>query len=325
MDKTVNTAVVSTGPLKFLEKVRIVAAAGVAVVLMTTIGWMAASPVDPDMAVSYTTGGRAIWTVWPAMLALTVVASLLGTVIAGPRLPESGLLAASVGLVALAIRGGSMQAVLGYHAGTEEATRKALMVNMEIDALLWAVILVGSWKAVSMVWCWLWVEQQAEVAGSSGVPLAKDPKRAPGAANGGRSRAAWAGWAVTAVLGLFIIWVTIARTPVATVARGQVIASVAGGLFLAAMAARYFTGVDDVRGYLLAPLIVALVGYLLGYLQADMSWTREGSGAYALLATTPPHALARPLPLEYVAGGLVGSIVGYWSGGKVELVAEQEL
>ena len=56
-----------------------------------------------------------------------------------------------------------------------------------------------------------------------------------------------------------------------------------------------------------------------------MGWTRDGNGAYALLATTPPHALVRPLPVEFLAAGLAGAIMGYWSGGKVELVAEQEM
>lgn len=325
MDTTVNTPLVSSSPLKFLEKVRIVLAAGVAIVLMRTIGWMVVSPMDPDMAVSFTTGERALWSAWPAMLALTVVTGLVAMVIAGPRLPESGLFAVSVGLVALALRGGSMQMVLGYYADTEEAARKALMVKMEVDLALWAAILVASWVAVAVAWRWLWVDQKVELAEDAAPPAIRGVKRIPAAEGNARSRAGWAGWAVTAVLGLFIIWVTVARTPVAMVARGQVIAAVVGGLFIAAMAARYFTGVDHVRGYLLAPLVVGLVGYLLGYLQADMSWTREGSGAYALLATTPPHALVRPLPLEYLAAGLVGSIAGYWYGGKVEQVAEQEL
>lgn len=325
MDTTVNSPVVSSSPLKFLEKMRILAAAVVAVVLMTTIGWMVVSPADPDMAVSLTTGGRALWTAWPAMLALTVVVSLLGTVIAGPRLPESGLFAASIGLVGLALRGGSMQTVLAYCAGTEEAGRKALMVRMEFDVVLWAALLIASWLAVSLAWRWLWGEQPAEPVETPAPAPSKGSKKAQAVQSSGGSRAAWPGWAVTTVLGLFIIWITVARTPVAMVARGQVIASVAGGLFLAAMAARYFTGVDDVRGYLLAPLVIGAVGYLLGYLQADMGWTREGSGAYALLSTTPPHALVRPLPLEYLAAGVAGSIAGYWYGCKVELVAEQEL
>ena len=197
-----------------MEKARIVAAMVVAVVLMTTIGWMVASPVDPDMAVSFTTGGRALWTAFPAMLALTVVASLLGTVIAGPRLPESGMLAASVGLVGLALRGGSMQDVLGYCAGTDEASRKALMVRMEMDVVLWAAALVVSWMAVSLAWKWLWVEQPDVAAELPGEVPAKRDKKASAAAEAGGPRAAWAGWAVTTVLGLFIIWITVARTPV---------------------------------------------------------------------------------------------------------------
>ena len=38
---------------------------------------------------------------------------------------------------------------------------------------------------------------------------------------------------------------------------------------------------------------LAVVGFLLGYLQASMGWAHGVLAAYAQLATTPPHALAR--------------------------------
>ena len=117
---------------------------------------------------------------------------------------------------------------------------------------------------------------------------------------------------------------TIARTPVATIARGQVIASVAGGLYLGVLAARYFTGINNTRWYVLAVPVVALVGYLLGFLQADLSWAKGALAPYARLATTPSHALARPLPIEYIAVGVAGAIAGLWSGEKIEHVTKQE-
>ena len=91
------------------------------------------------------------------------------------------------------------------------------------------------------------------------------------------------------------------------------------------MAARYFTGIDDARWYVLSALAVALIGYLLGYINGDMDWAAKiGGKFYAELGTTPPHALARPLPIEYMAVGVAAALIGFWSGEKIEHVAIQE-
>ena len=122
-----------------------------------------------------------------------------------------------------------------------------------------------------------------------------------------------------------VIWLTIGRTPVAQIARGQVIASVAAGLFLGAMGARYFTSVADARWYALAVPAVALTAYLLGYLNAGMAWT-QGSGyqPFAGLATTPPHDLARALPIEYLGVGVSAALAGFWSGEKIQHAVVEE-
>jgi len=308
-------------PVAFIDKVRIVLAAGIAALLMCTIGWQVVAPVDPDMAVSFTAGGRALWLAWPAILALSVVSALIGTVVAGPRLAEAGVFAAGVGLAALALRGGSMQTVLGYLGGTEAGTRRALMVRMGVDCLLWAAVLAACWVAVSMAWRWLWTERPDDDETTPTATNTTGPMSSHSPVN---SRGAGLALIVTAVVALFVIWLTIARTPVSMVARGQVIASVLGGLFFGAMAGRYFTGVNDPRGYLLAPLLVAVVGYLLGYLQADMGWTKNFGGSYAILPTTPPHVLVRSLPIEFLAVGVAGALLGYWSGAKIEHAAGEE-
>ncbi len=308
-----------TRPLSFFEKLRVAAAAGIAVLLMTTIGWMVARPADPQMAVTFAYGGRHILAVWPSLLVLTLVSALVGTAIAGRRLPEAGLFAAAVGLAALTLRGASMQTVLGYHATPDLAGRRAVMTAMAFDCLLWASIAAAAWIAVVLAWQWLWQEARPPAEDEP------DPKKAPAAGKTAAFRAGWPALAVTTVVGLFVIWTTVARTPVATVARGQVIASVAAGMYLGAMAARYFTGVSKAHWYALAPLAAGLIAYLLGYLQADLSWAKGPWGSYALLTTTPPHALVRPLPVEYIFVGLAGALLGFWSGDRIEHAAEREM
>ncbi len=308
-------------PVGFLEKVRVVLAALVAIALLSYVGWMVARPIDPEMAVTFTAGSRSILAIWPALLVLTVVSAAVGSAIAGPRLPEAGMFAGAVGLAGLALHGGSMEMLLAYVAGVEGSGRRSLMFAMAIDSVLWAALPALAWLVVLMVSRWLW---GAPVAQPAVKRAAKDD------AAKGRSLLDMMGsgtlaLAVTSVVALFFIWMTVARTPVATIARGQVIASVFFGLYLGAMAARYFTGLDHARYYMAAPLVVAIVGYLLGYLQAGMGWASGPLAAYAQLATTAPHALARPLPIEYIGVGLAGVIAGFWSGERIEAVAEKEL
>ncbi len=95
--------------------------------------------------------------------------------------------------------------------------------------------------------------------------------------------------------------------------------------YLGAMLARYVTGINDARWYILAAPAVGLIGYLVGFLSADMSWTEGGPYQFFVyLATTPPHALARPLPVDYVAVGIAGALLGFWSGERVEHAVAQE-
>ena len=318
MEQAIN---VRTNPVGFFDKLRVVVAAGVAVVLVGYVGWMAAEPTDPQMAVTFTEGGRSIWATWPSLLVLTVVAAAVGSAIAGPRLPEAGMFAAAIGLAGLALHGGSMQMLLEYVADSDTVNRRHLMVSMGVDTVLWAALLAVSWVVVAAVGRWLW-GTRADGGPEKPQPPKKSSKNSSSLVDrlGGGPLAL----AVTSIVAMFVIWMTVARTPVANIARGQVIASVFFGLYLGAMAGRYFTGIDHARYYMLAPLVAALVGFLLGYLQANMGWAGGALAAYAQLATTPLHALARPLPIEYVGVGLAGAIAGFWSAEKIEQVAGQE-
>ncbi len=298
-------------PTGLVDKARLLAAAAVAIALLRSIGWMVAAPADPQMAITFTLNGTQLVTVLPPLLVLVVVAASVGAVIAGPRWPEGGAFAASLGLAALALKAGSMHVVLAYYAGIEAGTRRLLMIAMGLDTACWTLILAAAWIAGWTTWRWLWPEAARD-------RLPAFSRKADKEAVSHDGYPGWLALIVTTVVALFIIWMTIARTPVAMVARGQAIASVAGGLYLGALAARHFTGVNAPEWYALAAPIVGGVGYLMGYLQANMSWATGPWADYASLATTAPHALARPLPVEYLAVGVAAALVGFWGGRKTE-------
>jgi hypothetical protein len=324
-----STPALSAPPLGVIEKIRVVAAIGAAVVVLYTIGWMAVQPTDPSLAVTFVRSGRAIPAIWPAVAVLCAVAGIIGTVISGPRLPEAGLFAASIALAALSLHGGSMFDLMANKGATSQATRQAFMRAMAIDCALWAAIMFVTWIAVSWAYRWVWTDSSAATPDAAQPPVSSAGKPTRMQKEGTPTRrAAWTGWSaliVTGVIGAFVVWISSGREPVAPVHRGQTIAAVAGGLYLGAMGGRYFTGIRDVRWYLLAVPAVGMLAWLVGYLSADMKWAQGTEWQYYIaLATTPTHDLARPLPIEYIAVGTAAVLAGYWGGDKMEQVASHE-
>lgn len=316
--------------LNVYDKLRILGACVLAAVFMRTVGWMVAQPLDPREAILLAMNERGFFAAalaaLPILLLLTAVVTALGTVIVGRVVPEAGVFVAGIGLAALALRGGSIHVLLAYYLdarGDEPARllsqladeRRSLMVRLAMDCLLWSAVMAVSWGVMSAVRKWLWTDESPQPAsGSASKRTAVEPAGKPG----------WMALAITGVVAGLVIWLTIARTPVAVVARGQVIAAVAAGLFAGAYAARYYTGVADARWYLLAPPAVGLVAYLLGYLNAEMRWAPGEYRYYALLPTTPPHNLVRALPIEYIAVGVSATLAGYWFGQRTDQPDGQE-
>lgn len=313
--ETIAPTVAPVPPLGLVEKSRVLLAAGAAIVLFATVGWAIAQPSDPQMGVTLVLRWARVFSVWPILIVLTAVAAVIGTVLAPRRLAEGGVFAAALGLAGLALKGGSMQEVLAYAGSTTTAGRRWLMTQMALDVCLWTVVMLGAWMTVALIRRWLWSDEELY------SPLA--PARTA-AAPPATVQQGWPAMVVTGLVAAFFIWLTIARTPIAAIARGQVIASVGLGFYFGAMAGRYFTGAGKSHWYLMAVPATALLGYLMGYLQSGMGWATGPWKPFVDLATTPPYALARPLPIEYLAVGVTATLIGFWSGEKIEQVTEPE-
>lgn len=305
-----STATALPENLGLVDRARIALACGVAILMMYGVGWSVAQPLDSLLGLTFVHNGRAFLPIWLMMMVLAAVTAAISTVVAGKRLPEAGLFATGIGMTIMALRGGSMQMILAYCASPEETSRRALMYSLGRDCVLWAAVMAVAWAASGIVHRWLWPDDETD----STEKLRKSASPQMGAA----------AMASTVIVALIVIWLTISRTPVAQGARGQVIASVAAGLFLGAMAGRTVTGVDNVRWYLGGVALVGLTAYLVGYLEADMGWAKSGAyRSFAELAMTPPHDLVRPLPIEYIAVGVPAVLAGFWSGDKVEQTVEE--
>jgi hypothetical protein len=184
--------------------------------------------------------------------------------------------------------------------------------------VLWTGVMAAGWIAVALTRRLIWEDE--ELYNPVPAPARKEEPAKPQS----QRPAWWPPFIITGMLAAFIIWAANARTPIAAIARGQIIAAVGGGFFLAAMAARYFTGQHRAHWYVLAVPAVALLAWLVGFLNADMSWATGVWKPFMALKQTPPHALTRVLPIEYLAAGVAGALAGFWSGERVEQVNETD-
>lgn len=317
-------------PLRFVEKLRVALACGLAMLLLGTVGWQLAHPRDSQMALTLARNGASVLAVWPALAILAAISAAIGTAVIGRRLPEGGALAAALGLAVMALRGGTMEALLAYDAGTTPETRQSLMTSLTLDLVLWTGVMAAAWVSMVLVRGWLWgmwrastaVVEPVAAAPAGGKPVAKAGKTEAAGTPASIQPLCFAALAITIVVALIVIWNTISRTPVAAVQRNQVVASVTGGLFLGALAARYVTGVTEPLWYACAAPIVGLVAFIMGHLSSDMSWAQNTIyQPYIQLATTPPHDLVRALPVLYVTLGVVGALWGYWTADRMERLA----
>lgn len=291
----------SARPLRFVEKARFTAACAIAVALFLSVGWTVVRPIDPYAAVTLLLQDRP----WPALVgvvaALSVVASVVATVVAGVPLPHAGVAATAVGLAVMATRGGTMTKLLMYH-GTTPAERRSLALLLAIEVALWTAAIWAAWLAESAALRWL------------GAAAAPDAPAEPRASTGSRVVDALVRWrdgllggAVCVAVAWIVITLAISRTPASAIERGQVYFAVSLGFFAGALAGHQLWRRGAAGWYALGVAVLAVIGYGLGYVRPTPALP-----LYAGLATTPPNALFRALPVEYLSMGVVGSLAGYW-------------
>lgn len=289
-------------PLQFTEKLRLTAACAVTIALFISVGWTVIRPADPFAAVTLVLEGRP----WPALLgvivALSVVATSVATVVAGSPIPHAGVMATAVGLAVLATRGGTMTKVLMYSGSTPDE-RRTLAVKLILEVSLWAIAVAAAWFAESIIQRWLAGPRAAVTA---------EATHAGGTAGGVigaliRWRDGLLGMAVCVAVAWILISLAISRTAASPIERGQVYFAVGVAFMAGAMAGSQLWPKGAAGWYVLSVAVVAVCGYAMGYVRPTPSLSY-----YSQLATTPPNALYRVLPIEYLSVGVIGSLAGLW-------------
>ncbi len=223
-----------------------------------------------------------------AIAILLLIATLLGTIIAGAVRFEAGLFAATFSLAAISVRCGTMQSVL-FEAGGNQS----VYIGLTFELLIFTAFL-------ALLWMLLWLLGRANLARGN-PPAERDDSE-------------------TTLLDRFTAVITqVVATGVCMMflcqseSKNQCLASVGIASFLATLLAYKYAAVRPSIWYWSGPLIVGLVGYILAAMGQDLNLAiGSPAGTFA--------ALARPLPIDYASVGPAGAILGYWMMRKKEVV-----
>jgi hypothetical protein len=295
------------------ERARSLLAWGIGATLFATVGWMAVQPDDPLGAVSLVTNHGAV-AVALQVAVLTVVVASAATVIIGQRLPDAGVFAVAVGLAVVGLRGGTTQFMLINVAGADEAARSALAWRLAGEGVVWFLFIALAMVTSGLVMRWVVGDRDtpSEVQPAE-LSLWQLPKLGPslGGESPHDSPYRWQD-GMKAALVSFVVAVIVYRL----LATGSPETSVRHGQAYFAVAAACYLGV--LVGYGLFPARSALWGCLtppllcvVGYLICTMSSVPDAN--YRDIASVPPSAFFRALPITYISVGTAAAVAGYWS------------
>jgi len=291
---------------------------GVGVGIFVLVGWMALEPVDPRGAVALITTEGATLVVLE-VLALSAIVAGLATVLVGRRLPDAGVFAVAVGLAVANLRGATSAHLLIHVAGPDTAARSALAWKLAGEGLIWCLPVVTAMVVSGLVMCWLahdgddagadrasWRDGAlAEIPGLKRLLPGTDREQpAGGRINGLKA----CGLSFIAALVLFRLFAT--GSPLRSVQHGQTYFALVAAFYLAGwLAYRYFPVRTPLWGCLSVPLVM-----LAAYVVCALGSPPRG---YDQVASVPPAAFFRALPIEYIHVGTAAAIAAFWSSGRL--------
>lgn len=217
------------------------------------------------------------------VLVATVLAGAIGGLIVGRFHFDGGVACAAVGLLAVSTRGGRMQDLLLVHQTP----------NIYLTLAVETAILFGG---IFGIWVLLTALRRRGVVRDAFVTSDGSTE-----AFGQKLLASGAHLLIMGALMTVAcqsddklqVWVTLLLSG-----------------YVAARAAYAFVPADDGIFFWPVPVVLAIVGYVAAYMDADKSMASplaigQVSGALA--------GLARPLPVDWASMGVIGSLVGFWA------------
>jgi hypothetical protein len=280
--------------LSWINKLRIAAVAALGILVIGILAWPLAAPQDPELPVRAGMIGPFGTLV---LLVLAFAVGCAGYFIAWPHGREMGILAVPLGLAIWAGRSGPMRALTQIHP--EASARQALVHSLTFEPLYWLLIVA---------------------AGFAGV-LAAQSLRPVGAAPAGtgqprnyRDVNTWvnglAALVAAIVVSHFFMGVLAQNLGMPGVDAqpeiGQIIFAVTAAFALAGFVVKKFLHLSYLwaaAASLFIPALTQVISYQGDVIQKF---------AEARPATIFPNSVFAILPLQLVALGTLGSIIGYW-------------
>ena len=288
----------------WMEKVYVQAACGVALAAAYFGLWHLVQLWDPTGPMAFLASGQGgeLVTVAGLLLGMGLVAALVTL----PARPEAAMLVGLSGLAGVAFRSGPMRVLLwdyrDYYAAPFKAfapmAAETLLLGLLLGALALEVWLVRR-LAECIVPKWVFREELSPAEPSPDKAKSAD-KHAPGP------------WYISALAVVLleaaasaVLLAIMLRSP----ERGQVSFALIVGFALSAMLIYQFFPMKMALPFWLAPVLVGVVVYLMGAMTHTYP---DGPPWYHALMMSQDKPIRAALPLDWIALGGGGALLGYW-------------
>jgi hypothetical protein len=282
--------------LTWINKLRIAGVGALGVALIGLLAWPLAAPNDPLLPVrAWSIGFLGTIT----LLAMAFWIGFAGYFIAWPHGREIGILGVPLGLAVWAGRSGPMSTLM--QAISEPSQRQALLQSLRFEPFYWLLLVAAGFAGVLVA--------QRLRPGSRPLPSLSQLKAAfkPGNyVNVGIALVV--STLVTAFLiGAFAQDLCTSHTMVAAQpAVGQVLFAAAGAFAAAAFVAKKFLDLGYIWPALASVFVFPFAHLVYGGGQTVARFAETQP------ATFYPHAIFAVVPVQLVALGALGSVLGYW-------------
>jgi hypothetical protein len=302
----------------WIEKVQVQVATALAVVVVYFVAWPLVAPDDPAGPVAFLATGSYAGIAAFAVL-LCVLAGLCAAVTVTSR-PESALLAAAFGAGGVSLRSPQIRSLLW----TRNADIGPLFGGMIAELLMLGAVAIAAIviaacvrRAVASVsGRWLWKTPLVDAAGRPGVPPSPvepylrrlfsgvtSPKGGDPKQDATVRRAQYAGCFLLSLVLAMVLLVVLLQSA----ERGQVLFSLVASFALAVLVAHQAFPVRNGSFLWLVPVVAGVVFYA-------MAWRAAPDGA---LEWSAIRLYARALPVDWLAAGGGGALLGYWLSERI--------
>jgi len=282
--------------LSWIDKLRIAAVAALGMIVIGILAWPLAAPEDPMLPV------RA-WSISPlgmmGLLALAFAVGFASYFIAWPHGREIGILAVPFGLTVWAARSGPMQALTQGHMEPHE--REALLQSLRLEPVYWLLIVAAGFAGVLVA---------QYVRSILTEPVDVVPQKRHIDANAYIH--ALIALVVAVLVGHFFVGVFAQdligsdNIMAAQPAAGQILFAVIAAFAVSAFAVKKFLNLSYIWPAIASVFVIGFAEVVYGRAEVVQRFAETHP------ATFFPHSVCAILPVQLVALGALGSVLGYW-------------